>query len=360
MDRYLNQEGEHDQGCESRNGTKVACRGTCKEVRKRQFRKSEWTAWSSGSEKRSKSSLYSYPVDFEDFTNAKAAETARSPPAFVPRQLSPWLLATGCRSAQVVLASSLTTKALLPLWVSAAAVFSCQLAEAGLTGPSHPFEGRDGYLEIVEGKAGPMNLEPFGTWAAGRTNLKFFPTTANTQIGIWCAKKLRKGLDLTQLSSSMLHTSRFLWHESGSEPAKWAPTTLETADHSLPYTFTTALLDDNVNLASYSDEALASGRWRDVIHKIKVQVDDKIEEWPEIIQIRAMATMAGGTTKEVYSRDPKVNYLNPLSLEDIRAKFQNFACPLLGSRTDSIFNHAATFATSENCKTFFEKLAAKE
>jgi 2-methylcitrate dehydratase len=104
------------------------------------------------------------------------------------------------------------------------------------------FEGRHGYIEIMEGKAGPMNLEPFGTWAVRRTNLKFFPATANTQIGIWCAKELRKGLDLTQLSEIMLHTSRFLWHESGREPAKWVPTTHETADHRLPYTFTMALL----------------------------------------------------------------------------------------------------------------------
>ncbi|KAJ9641320.1 hypothetical protein H2204_002998 [Knufia peltigerae] len=243
---------------------------------------------------------------------------------------------------------------------SRAAVFSCQLAEAGLTGPSHPFEGRHGYIEIMEGKAGPMKLQPFGTWAVKRTNFKYFPSTANTQIAIWCAKELREELDVSQVREIMLHTSRFLWHESGSEPAKWAPMTHETADHSLPYTFTMGLLDGNVNLETYSDEMLASDRWRTLIKKIKVQVDDKFEtEWPEVIQIRATVTMADGSTKEHYSRDPKGHWLNPFSREDIRAKFKNLAYPILGSSTDSIFDHAETIAESKNCKTFFEVFATK-
>jgi 2-methylcitrate dehydratase len=76
-----------------------------------------------------------------------------------------------------------------------------------------------------------MNLEPFGEWSVLRSGLKYFPATANSQIGVWAALKLREGLDLEQVREVVLHTSRFLRHESGSEPAKWAPTTRETADH---------------------------------------------------------------------------------------------------------------------------------
>ncbi|KAF2166991.1 hypothetical protein M409DRAFT_54749 [Zasmidium cellare ATCC 36951] len=221
-----------------------------------------------------------------------------------------------------------------------AAVFSCQLAEAGLTAPPHPFEGRHGYIEIMEGKAGPMNLEPFGTWAIKGTILKFFPSTASTQIGIWCAKELREKIDVSQIKDVLLHASHFSWHESGSEPAKWNPKTHETADHSLPYTFTMGLLDGNVNLDSYSDATLASDRWRPLISKIRVQADDKIEsEWPDIFSIRALATLKDGTTHEVYARDPKGHPNNPMNREDICAKFHNFAGPILGTKTDDMFHY---------------------
>ncbi|KAK4502113.1 hypothetical protein PRZ48_005536 [Zasmidium cellare] len=198
-------------------------------------------------------------------------------------------------------------------------------------------EDRHGYVEIMEGKAGPMNLEPFGTWAVKGTILKFCPSTASTQIGIRCAKSLREKIDVANIKDVLLHASRFSWHESGSEPAKWSPTTYETADHSLPYTFTMGLLDGNVSLDTYSDATLANHRWRSLISKVRAQADDNIEsEWPDIFSIRALATMNDGTTHEVYARDPKGHPNNPMSREDIRAKFHNFAGPTLGSETDSI------------------------
>lgn len=237
------------------------------------------------------------------------------------------------------------------------AVFACQLAEAGLTGPSDPFEGRHGFIEVMEGQAGPMNLEPFGEWAVLRAGLKYFPATANSQIGVWAALQLREGLDLSQVREVVLHTSRFLRHESGSEPAKWAPTTRETADHSLPYIVAAALLDGGVTLASYTDEMLSSPKLRDLMQKIKVVVDDQIEsEWPGTIQIRATATLADGTTREVHARDPKGTYRNPMNREDIRIKFRQLVNPALGEKTDSVFDSAWDIVASDDSRKVFDQL----
>jgi 2-methylcitrate dehydratase len=237
------------------------------------------------------------------------------------------------------------------------AVFACQLAEHGLTGPSDPFEGRHGFIEVMEGQAGPMNLEPFGEWGVMRSGLKYFPATANSQIGVWAALKLRQGLDLAQVRSVVLHTSRFLRHESGSEPAKWAPTTRETADHSLPYIVAVALLDGNVTMSSYSDEMLVNPKVRELLQKITVVVDEKIEsEWPGTIQIRATATLADGTTREVHAQDPKGTYRNPMNREDIKIKFQQLVTPVLGAKTDSVFDLAWGIAGSDDCKQVFDQL----
>lgn len=237
------------------------------------------------------------------------------------------------------------------------AVFSCQLAEQNLTGPSDPFEGRHGYIEIMEGKAGPMNLERFGDWAVVRTNLKFFPATQNCQLGIWAALKLREEIDTTQLRDVVLHVSRFLWHESGSEPAKWTPTTHETADHSLPYTFSVALMDGWVTLDSYNDDRLANPALRDLMQKVSVKVDDEIEAvWPSRLWIRAIATLADGTTREVDFRDPKGTFQNPMSREDIRVKFRQLGSSALGPRADKLFDLCAGIAEADNCKAVFDQL----
>lgn len=240
------------------------------------------------------------------------------------------------------------------------AVFACQLAEHGLTGPSDPFEGRHGFIEVMEGKAGPMNLEPFGEWAVLRSGLKYFPATANCQIGIWAALKLREGLDLERVREVVLHTSRFLRHESGSEPAKWAPTTRETADHSLPYVVALALLDGGVTLASYTEEKLSSPTVRTMMQKISVVVDEKIEaEWPGTIQIRATVKLADGTSREVHARDPKGTYRNPMNREDIKIKFLQLVTPVLGAQTEGVFDLAWGIADSDDCTPVFEKLVTE-
>ena len=236
------------------------------------------------------------------------------------------------------------------------AVFACQLAEAGLTGPSDPFEGRHGFIEIMEGQAGPMNLEPFGEWAVLRSGLKYFPATANSQIGVWAALQLREGLDLAQVREIVLHTSRFLRHESGSEPAKWAPTTRETADHSLPYIFAVGLLDGGVTLESYTDEMLSDPRVRDVMRKISVVVDEKIEsEWPGTIQIRVTVALADGSSREVHVANPKGTYRNPMSREDIKIKFSQLATPALESKTEDVFDATWNIVSSDDCTTVFDQ-----
>jgi 2-methylcitrate dehydratase len=236
------------------------------------------------------------------------------------------------------------------------AVFACQLAENGLTGPSGPFEGRHGFIEVMEGQAGPMNLEPFGVWAVLRSGLKYFPATANSQIGVWAALKLREGLDLQQVRAVTLHTSRFLRHESGSEPAKWAPTTRETADHSLPYIVAVALMDGNVTLSSYTDEMLTNAKVREWMQKITVVVDEKIEsEWPGVIQIRATATLADGTTKEVHAHDPKGTFRNPMNRDDIKIKFMHLVTPSLGQKTESVFDLTWGIDGIDDCKKVFDQ-----
>lgn len=212
------------------------------------------------------------------------------------------------------------------------AVFCVHMARSGMTAPSAPFDGRHGIVELMRGKAGPLNLPAFDTWNLFKTRLKYFPVAYNTSIGIWAALELRKQVDYTRLEKITLYTSLFLKHESGSEPAKWDPRTRETADHSLPYIFSRALQDGTVNINTFDLEKVLDPEIRTLMNKVTVEGDAAMggAEFPDIVQARLTAVDRDGKTYQVHVRDPLGHYLNPFTAEDIENKFKLLTEPALG------------------------------
>jgi 2-methylcitrate dehydratase len=161
--------------------------------------------------------------------------------------------------------------------------------------------------------------------------LKYFPVAYNTQIGIWAALDLRKQVDYTRLEKISLHTSKFLKHESGSEPAKWDPQTRETADHSLPYIFARALSDGAVTINTFELDKIRDPEIRKVMNRVNVEEDAAINaEWPGIIQLKLDAVDCDGKTYQVHVRNPRGHQRNPLTPADIESKFKQLTEPALG------------------------------
>ena len=211
------------------------------------------------------------------------------------------------------------------------AVFCVHMARSGMTAPSAPFDGRHGIVELMRGKAGPLNLPAFDTWELLKTRLKYFPVAYNTQIGIWAALELRKQVDYPRLEKITLYTSWFLKHESGSEPAKWDPRTRETADHSLPYIFSRALQDGTVNINTFDPDKFLDPKIRTLMNKVTVEEDDAIEaEWPGVIQAKLDAVDRDGKTYHIHIRNPRGHELNPLTPGEIEMKFMRLTEPALG------------------------------
>jgi 2-methylcitrate dehydratase len=147
-------------------------------------------------------------------------------------------------------------------------VFHLQLAQAGLTGPAEPFDGRHGIVELTTGEAGPLGLPAFDTWTLLGGKLKYWPAAYNTQPAIWAALELRGSVAAEHLASVTLGVNKRAWHESGSEAAKWDPRTRETADHSIPYLFARAFLDGVVEEASFTSEKLEDPDVRALMAKV--------------------------------------------------------------------------------------------
>lgn len=211
------------------------------------------------------------------------------------------------------------------------AVFFTFLAQQGITGPSAPFEGRHGIVELMDGAEGPLPIPDFSTWGIFDAWLKYWPCTYNNQITIWSALKLRELVEWELIESVTIYTNSFLKHESGSEPAKWDPKTRQTADHSLPYVFSRTMQHGVLDAGAYTPEAIADPVVRTLMNRLTVEIDPALDvEWPSKIGQHLAAVDVDGVTHVVESSDPRGHTLNPMTREDIERKFLSLTAPALG------------------------------
>jgi 2-methylcitrate dehydratase len=227
----------------------------------------------------------------------------------------------------------------LSLWKGAAAafairnaVFATLLAADGMTGPDAPFQGRHGLWEQI---TGPFELDRFGVdggeWKFPWIRLKYWPVEYNAQAGVWAALRLREEIKVEEIASIDIATYWSAWHEIGSEPEKWDPTTRETADHSLPYIFARALVDGTITLASFDAASYRDPSLRPLMAKISVREDAAIEAlFPARIVMRVTAVVTDGRRSEIEIADPRGDATNPMDDDEVAAKFRSLAEPVLG------------------------------
>lgn len=236
----------------------------------------------------------------------------------------------------------------LSMWKGAAtaysvrnAVFGVQLAAQGMTGPEAPFTGRHGLVEQV---SGPIELPAFGTTAGDflipRAKIKYWPVVYNMQALVWAAIELRRQVPAEELASVDVQTYWSAWHESGSEPAKWNPTTRETADHSLPYIFAWTMRHGLIDHRAFVPESYLDPSIRPLMNIVTVQVDDKFEkEFPRVVSMRLVAKDRAGKSYEVTIVNPLGHEDNPVSAQDLADKFTRLSEPRLGKRRSATVLH---------------------
>jgi 2-methylcitrate dehydratase len=162
-----------------------------------------------------------------------------------------------------------------------AAVFAVQLARAGITGPSPIFEGESGFFKQV---TGPLNIDPakFGgrgtRFKINECFIKSYPAQAQTQTAVVAAAKLAQSVgDLSRVRAIEVRSTHMGWLMTGSTPERWAPTTSETADHSMPYIVARSMLDGTITPASYAPESLRDPKAAALLRLITVREDSALD-----------------------------------------------------------------------------------
>ncbi len=209
-------------------------------------------------------------------------------------------------------------------------LFAALLAGDGMRGPTRPFEGTHGLFEQV---TGPFELDlpaPGESPMIESADLKYFPVEGQAQGPALAAMELRQIVPVDEIEAIDVEVYQFAWAEIARDPAKWEPTSRETADHSLPYILATVLKHGTITPAHFAPEHLVDPWVRALMPRIGVRPNDEFtRRWPAELPCRVTARTRDGRRHAVEVARPRGHRTNPLSDDELLAKFEALAAPVL-------------------------------
>jgi 2-methylcitrate dehydratase len=217
-------------------------------------------------------------------------------------------------------------------------VFASLLAHLGMSGPAPIFEGEMGFFdEICRGdkfdipKLGGEDGEGY---MIDKTYIKKYPAEYHSQSAIDAALEivsLHGGVfDPSEIQEIEIASFTASWEIIAKDPEKNRPKSRETADHSLQYMTCAALVDgyvwhDTFEEKRFTDESLLS-----VVAKTKVIADKEFDElYPEKGIPNKITVKTAEKTYEETVIAPSGHALNPMTDEEVIAKFRRMAEPML-------------------------------
>ena len=229
------------------------------------------------------------------------------------------------------LADGAWTKRIHPGLAAQNGIHAALLAAEGFTGPPRILEGRDGFLHGYSRNPVPERL----TADLGQS-FEILHTAVKPHA---CCRYMQGPIDAVldilrehNLEASQIHRIEVAVLEAGwgivAEPQakKYHPESVVDAQFSMPFGVAIAALDGVAGLDQFTIEKARSPKVRELIGKVVLLKDIRIEkhfpqEWPAHVSIE----LENGQRFEKFVRYPKGDPENPLSWDEMKAKFRALA-----------------------------------
>jgi 2-methylcitrate dehydratase len=240
------------------------------------------------------------------------------------------------------------------------AMFAAELAAEGMTGPSRPFEGRDGLWQHLGVEA--PKWEGFGGRAQPfritGTSFKAYPSVVHTQGPIGLVLELRQQIGTAEIESVHISTYGEAVRRTATEAEKWDPKTRETADHSIPYLVAAALQDGGVTPATFTPSRVQDPALRLLIKKLRVVEEPEFtRRYPAESCTRIEVTTTDGQHVAAETSQPKGHYRNPLTDGEVEAKFSGLASGALEAEgCDRVIAEVWNLENAATVNRLFESL----
>jgi len=206
-------------------------------------------------------------------------------------------------------------------------VFAAQLARAGFTGPDAVLEGKFGLFKVVSPFDWRLPASAAETLRIGSVNFKNFPCCYHGQASVWAALQVREsGLRPAQIRDVMVEVHPKAIALMADAADKWAPTTPETADHSLPFVVATALAYGQLDGNSFRQERLTDPVLLDMMRTIRVQpAADLANRFPKSMGARLTVIDSVGSSHAAYVPSAPGHADNPMNQSTLDNKFLKLA-----------------------------------
>jgi len=206
-------------------------------------------------------------------------------------------------------------------------VLAAYLARHGFTGPAEILEASwGGFLSTyVPGLTPPRSRHSGQTHGIMRSGIKPFACCAgiHAPLGALLDLAAEHGLRAEQVARITVRGTAQAVRQLGKQRVE---TTLD-AQMSLPYSFAVALLTGRASRAEYDDRVLVDPAVRELALRVELVEDLSFEdETPKVVEVETV----DGRRYTGAHRFAKGHAGNPLSAEEIDAKFASLASPVLG------------------------------
>jgi len=208
---------------------------------------------------------------------------------------------------------------------SSTGVFAALLAKRGYIGTEAIFEGKEGICQQL-GQGYDMGKLTDGlgdSWRIVQCAFKAFPTEALTHSPISATLSLVKEHDIKPERVQRV-TVRTIARAADilADETKYHPETKETADHSLPYVVSAAILDRQITPLQFTYEKIHDPRLRELLPKVKVVADAELEKiFPAKKPVIVEITTTDGNTLTKAVDFPKGDPRNAMTDEELEEKF---------------------------------------
>ncbi len=233
------------------------------------------------------------------------------------------------------LADGAWTKRIHPGLAAQNGIQAALLAAEGFTGPLRILEGRDGFLHGYSRHPVPDRL----TDGLGES-FEILHTAVKPHA---CCRYMQGPIDAVlaimrehNLQASQIHRIEVAVLEAGwglvAEPRakKYNPESVVDAQFSMPFGVAVAAIDGAAGLAQFTLEKARSPKIRELINKVVLVKDPRIEEtFPQEWPARVTIEIDSGQRHEKFIRYPKGDPENPLSWDEMAAKFRALASGVL-------------------------------
>jgi len=212
-------------------------------------------------------------------------------------------------------------------------VFAAELAARGYEGPEHVIEGKEGLFQCFgpEWKGAILTTGLGESWRISQCGLKAFPTEALTHTPLTALIEImtENNLQPEQVQSVLIKTIARA-ADILSDPSKYNPQTRESADHSLPYCLSVAIVDRAVTPSSFDKEKIFDPLIRAQLKKIKVVADPEFEAlFPKMQPCEIIIETSDSRAIKKRVDYPMGDPRHPISESGLETKFRSLAAGVL-------------------------------